>query len=212
MPKKNNPSTPNVPSSESPANPAALANLRPHPETLKKGRTPPALTPQEIEFCRYRAIGFIIVDAGRHAGYNQRQSYTLMNRIPIKDEIEKQRQELAAKAKAKVDRTVEEFRDFAVAEHKHIARTLKSENLKVRHNRNGLEAVGMIQPPGRVQVSAQAGAASQTTPIPTTFRQRYKAIWLIEKEAEMISSFEKEGAEQNALTDGDTDPQTQTPA
>lgn len=192
----------------------SIANLRPHPEGLKQGTTPPALNPQEIEFCRWRAYGKIIVDAGRYAGFTARQSYTLMNRQSIKEEIDRQREELIAQAKAKVDKTAEEFRTFAVDEHKHIARTLKSENLKVRHNRNALEAAGMIQPrDARVQVSANAGAASQASAAPVTFRQRYKAIWLIEKEAEMQAALEAEAAaEQKSLPHGANTPNTQTPA
>lgn len=86
-----------------------------------------------------------------------------MDNPSIRQEIERMYSEIREDAKASADKTFEEFRSFVMGEHKHIAVTLKSEQMQVRHNRNGLEAIGMIQPAGRVQVNAQAGAASGNT-------------------------------------------------
>lgn len=188
--------------------PKKLKNLRPHPETLSPGRAPLAPSPQEIEFCRYRALGFAIVDAGRFSGFDKKKSYSLMHSRKILVEVEAQREKLRQEAESKVDTTVADLRKFAVADAKHIARTLKSEPQKVKHNRNIMEAAGMVQAEGgRVQVNTQT-TANAAAVSGGTFRERFKSMWLIAKEAEMLESFEHKDAPKQ-IPDGSPNP---TPA
>src|ERR1700739_1916709 len=124
VPKKNEQPKPENPADATPADPAKekavkkLANLRPHPQHLKKGRTPPELTEQEIEFCRYVGKGTAIIDAGRWVGFDRRHSYALMQQERIKAEIEKQRVRVREGAEARADKNMEDLRPFVVEDYK----------------------------------------------------------------------------------------------
>lgn len=187
----------------------AARHLRPgqYPQGLKRGRTPLPLTPKYIEFCRYVARGFTIVDSARFAGFSRALAYQIMAREAVASEIVEQRKKVRADAEAKADELASKHRCFVLEDFKHIARTIKSEAQKVRHNRNGMEAAGLVQPQG-VRITANAGAqVNSTTLAGSTFRERYKALWLIQKELELGQKLESETAPPRQLIDGTPPPQ-----
>lgn len=167
--------------------PKALKNLRPDPTALPhKGRPVAPLQPHEIEFCCYKARGFIVRDCARYVGLTYPQGRSLLLRESIKVEIEAQREKVRKEVEAKAEQTIAGLRQFVVEDYKHIARTLKSEPQKVKHNRNGFEAVGLVQAEGRVQVNNQANAVAA----PRTAIDVYESEWMQEQRTKMAKQLE----------------------
>jgi len=166
----------------------SLANLRPNPQSLKRGGKKPQefITQPELDFCNYLLDGATGKDAVIWAGFPTKTPSQLAYNLRHKPIVARTLEELQEQRKKEsIERTSqlrEERRIFAHHHSLHLARKMKTHKYRgdadiVKHAENLLRSVGDIQPN---TVSAKAGAvagALAAAPTATSIPHLFVPAW-----------------------------------
>jgi hypothetical protein len=188
-------------------NPQNLVRKK-HPTHLKRGDKQPktALSIPELEYCSWRAQGAYIADACRYAGLPIHQGYGIERRELVLKTIEEMKEKFKADvlqrtAAAATERTEvlnnlgQDLALFVHGEYRHRMSTMTTHEHRgdadVRNLlRDGMEAVGLVQPKGTV-INASAQAAAMAGQPAVTALQVYESQWMIENKRKMSGQLEQ---------------------
>jgi DegT/DnrJ/EryC1/StrS aminotransferase family len=158
---------------------------------LKRGGRKPRtiLSIPELEFACWLAHGVSVADAARWASVTVANIYALARTPRVRAERDRLIKKYTEESEDRVMAMREKLGTFVLGEYQHRTRTavthLDRGDQDVRNLlRDGMEAVGLVQPKGTpINVSAQAGAVAGA-PAATAF-QVYESQWMIENKRKM---------------------------
>jgi hypothetical protein len=159
----------------------------------RKART---LSVDQESFCNLVARGFTIEGAGARVGISNSTAWTWKRKPLVQQRIDGLLEELSAKARTQIESAYKMDVQFLDVECTRVAAMQKPHKFRGFADKNkalelGFRRLRAIEPLSTTRVTAVAGAVAMGG----TMKERYKSLWLIEKEERMRLECERESVD-----------------